>query len=58
MVHLVYPPLKVGDEYALGTAEAPGREVARQSPMEMLGGSTLAQVWRCVAAWNMEDASA
>ena len=28
VVQLVYPPLEVGQEYALGTVEAPGREVA------------------------------
>ena len=39
MVQLVYQPLEVGQEYALGTVEAPGQEVARRSPLELLGGA-------------------
>ena len=33
VVQLVYPPLYVGNEYALGTVEAPVWEVAGQSPL-------------------------
>ena len=41
VVKLVHPPLEVGQEYALGTVEAPWREVAGQSLLELLGGSPL-----------------
>ena len=56
VVQLVYPPLEVGQDYALRTVEAPGREVDGQSPLELLGGSPLDQVGYCVAAWNMAEA--
>ena len=56
MVQLLYPPLEVIQEYILGTVEAPGREVAGQSPFEMMGGSPLEQVGCCVGAWNMAEA--
>ena len=58
VVQLVYPPLEVGQEYSLGKLEAPGREVAGRSPLELLGGSFLDHVGCCVAAWNMVKASA
>ena len=45
VVQLVYPPLEVGQEYALGTVEVPGREVAGKSPLEILGGYSLGAVW-------------
>ena len=56
VVQLLYPPLEVGQEYALGTVEAPGREVVGKSPLELLGGSPLEQVGCCAAAWNMAEA--
>ena len=56
LVQLVYPPLEVWQEYSLGKVEAPGREVAGQSPLKLLGGSSLEQVGCCVAAWNMLEA--
>ena len=55
VVHLVYPPLEVGQEYSLGTLEAPGWEVAGRSPLELLGGYSLEHVRCCVAAWNMVE---
>ena len=58
VVQLVYLPLEVGKEYALGTVEAPGREVAGQSPLDLLGVSSLYQVGCCVATCNMAEASA
>ena len=56
VVHLVYPPLEVGQEYAVKMVEALGREVADRSPLEMLGDSLLEQVGCCAASWNMAEA--
>ena len=56
VVQLVYPPLKVGQEYSLGKVEAPGWEVAGQLPLGIMRGSILNQVGFCVAAWNMAGA--
>ena len=53
---MVYPPLKVGQECALGKVEAPGWEVAGRLPLELLGGYPLEKVGCCVAAWNMAGA--
>ena len=57
-MHLIYPPLEVGPEYAMGTMESPGQEVDGQSPLEMMGGSTVEQFGCYVAAWNMVEAGA
>ena len=56
LVQIVYPPLEVWQEYSLGTVEAPGREVAGQSPLDLLGVSSLYQVGFCVVAWNVVEA--
>ena len=56
VVQLVYPPMELGQDYALGTVEVPGREVAGRSPLELLGGFPFEQVWCCVAARKMAKA--
>ena len=58
MVQLVYPPLEVGQEYAMGMVEAPGWEVDGRSPLELLGDSPLDQVGCCLAACNMAETGA
>ena len=58
VVQLLYPPLEVIQEYILGTVEAPGREVAGQSPFEMMGGSPLEQVGCSISPWNMAESAA
>ena len=50
MVQLVHPPLEVGQEYSLGTVEAPWWDVSGRSPLEILGVSPLDQVGCSVAA--------
>ena len=56
VVQLVYPTLEVEQEYALRAVEAPGREDAGRSPLDLLGGSPLEKVGCCVAAWHMAEA--
>ena len=58
VVQLVYPPLDVGQKYALGTVEAPWRKVSGQSPLKILGGSPLDQVGCSVTPWNMAESAA
>ena len=58
MVQLVYPPLEVWKECALGAVVAPWQEVAGRSPLELLGGSPLAQVGCSIASQSMAESAA
>ena len=58
VVQFVYPHLEVGQDYTLGTVEAPWQEVAGRSPLELLGGSPLDQVWCSVVSLNMTESAA